>query len=119
MPGANHLYCGSLMLGRACSSFKIMMTAGTTKTAATMRTINNTKPMKQPRRVRRRRRDASCAGGADATFCRGGRNEGAFAGIVGVRRGAGAFGEAIVGGGLTFGDCAGSRAGAGVVPLGG
>ena len=106
------------MLGRACSSFKIMITAGTTKMAAMMRTMSSTKPTKHPRRVSQRR-DASRAGSGGAIFCRGGRITGAFGVFVGMRRGAGAFGAALVGGGLPFGDCAGWRAGVGVVPLGG
>lgn len=72
------------MLGRACSSRKIRMMAGTAKTAATIRPMINRTPIRQllsdtPRRAvgRGATGEAFCGGGAGAV------------GRTGVARGAG------------------------------
>ena len=116
--GGAHLIRGSLMLGCACSSCKTRMTAGTTKTAAMMRMMSNTNPIRQPRSVSPRR--TICRVGSDGETCGGGgRGTAIFGGVVvvGGRRGAGT-GVRAIGGGCTlaFGDCDDCCGGAWVVP---
>ena len=101
----NHLMRGSLMLGCACSSFRIMMTAGTTKTAAMINAMSNTTVKRHPRSVGKRRL-VSRAGRGGGTFCRGGCGTGACGCVAGIRRGAaGAGGVMFVGKAPGFGDC--------------